>query len=203
MLDNLKKTVPASVEYPWQLAEVLPELGAPPMPEHLARRIEHAEMLSLSTYGGVLLYNLSLARMRAGDNADASDLVARYEQDLYVWREEMDNTQARLAAWWRAKDDFWETVQEFAWGHTWATQRPFIEALHEVTLDPVRRRSLESDREAYELIYHRETQLKGGLARLADGRALDNWGGASGVGRHRYRWHRVRDIANDIISGRR
>jgi hypothetical protein len=52
------------------------------------------------------------------------------------------------------------------------------------------------------IISNRERRLKGGLARLHRQRALERWGGRSGIGRLSYRWDPVgQRILVDILDG--
>ncbi len=203
LLENLRKPIPEDALYPWDLPAALAQMAAPTIPPHLMERVVHAELLSLATYGGILLYNLMLAEKTAGKDVADNELVLRYRDDIAGWISEMDETQPRLDAWWRDKDRFWETVETHALGSVWVRQQAFTEQLVDASIDKDRRANFAADGELRNLVRDREFELKRGLARLAGGRALDRWGGASGIGRHRFRWHRVRDIANDIIVGRK
>ncbi len=62
---------------------------------------------------------------------------------------------------------------------------------HDVRSDPVARR----------LIDARERQLKGGLARLHNKRALENWSGSAGAYRLGYRWSVAQTMIRDILGG--
>jgi hypothetical protein len=54
---------------------------------------------------------------------------------------------------------------------------------------------------ARRLIELREVQLKGGLARLRNERALELWPGAAGAGQIDLRWPAARRIVTDILAG--
>ena len=56
---------------------------------------------------------------------------------------------------------------------------------------------------ARKLIEERERQLKHGLARLQNLRALENWGGESSLGRLSYRWLNARQLIADVQAGLR
>lgn len=199
LIDNVADTVPEQIGYPWELRNWLPD--EKPLPERLAERLEHAELFSLATYGGILLYNIMLTERLA--NGDPKHLDARddYLKQLEAWGSEMDAEQTRLENWHASLDRLWDVVEDHAAGGTWRSQRVFAEQLLRVSIDPTRRATLATDAEVRDLVYNREIELKRGLARLAGGRSLDTWGGGSGLGRHRFRWHRARVIANDIIEG--
>jgi hypothetical protein len=201
LLDNVSSPIDPAVAYPWELPTALESQGVSPIPGHLHARIQHAELFSLATYGAVLLYNLMLAEMVAGDAQENADLVQRYRGQLESWSQEMDEQAERLNSWYANLDAFWGVVADNAYGTAWAGQRVFVEKLLPIVLDPSRRGALASDLAARTLIYDREVYLKRGLARLAGGRSLDLWGGASGIGRHRFRWHRARVLVNDIVEG--
>ena len=76
----------------------------------------------------------------------------------------------------------------------------------QVGFDPLalhRRAGLADDRAARQLIHERERSLKRSLARLDHRRPLENWGGASSIGRLDYRWQNVRQLLWDIQRGTR
>ena len=61
--------------------------------------------------------------------------------------------------------------------------------------------SIADDSAARRLVEERERQLKHGLARLQNRRALENWGGESSTGRLSYRWPNARQIISDVNAG--
>jgi hypothetical protein len=58
-----------------------------------------------------------------------------------------------------------------------------------------------SNTEALTLIKRREMKLKGPRSRFRNQRALEQWGGYSGVGRLVYRWPNVKVLLNDLYQG--
>jgi hypothetical protein len=58
-----------------------------------------------------------------------------------------------------------------------------------------------SNAEALTLIKRREMKLKGTRSRFRNQRALEQWGGYSGVGRLVYRWPNVKVLLNDLYQG--
>jgi len=62
------------------------------------------------------------------------------------------------------------------------------------------------DAYARDLIYRREVQLKGRLAKLENLEALDRWmrdASTRMAGQLRYRWHPAEKIISDILTGLR
>lgn len=199
LIDNVSTPIPEQVVYPWELSQWLPTELA--LPQRLAERLEHAELFSLTTYGGILLYNAMLTEKLAKGDPEYHGARDEYLEQLKTWRSEMNAEQERLERWLASIDRLWDVVEDHAAGSTWRSQRVFAEQLLQVSIDPTRRSGLATDSEVRDLVYNREIELKRGLARLAGGRSLDTWGGGSGLGRHRFRWHRARVITNDIIEG--
>ena len=79
--------------------------------------------------------------------------------------------------------------------------RLFIDAWLNIALGQ-RAETVADDGAARQLVHERERLLKRGYARLDNQRALENWGGASGVGQLDYRWLPVaRDTIEDIQEG--
>ena len=58
-----------------------------------------------------------------------------------------------------------------------------------------------SNAEALTLIKRREMKLKGTRSRFKNQRALEQWGGYSGVGRLAYRWPNEKVLLNDLYEG--
>ena len=54
---------------------------------------------------------------------------------------------------------------------------------------------------ANELIRNRETLLKRSQSRFLNKDALQQWGGASGLGRLNYRWETAQRFLNDLYLG--
>ena len=61
--------------------------------------------------------------------------------------------------------------------------------------------SVSRDQDMRSVIRSRERRLKGGLARLSNPRALENWSGESGLGRLSFRWPNARLMVQDIEEG--
>ena len=63
------------------------------------------------------------------------------------------------------------------------------------------RTTLLDSREAHELIRARERRLKRSRSRFSNPRALDQWGGQSGLGQLSYRWRDVQVLLEDLYAG--
>ena len=61
--------------------------------------------------------------------------------------------------------------------------------------------SFVDNKDARALIYNREIQIKRNRARLANSRAQELWGGASGDAQLDYRWKTAKRFIADIIKG--
>lgn len=152
------------------------------------RLLEHARLFSQVMHGAWLLYNILLARKKG-----SQELIDEHEASFDDWLQEVDS--AEIARW--DLDEFWGEVVD--WGHTITPKtRAFVEAWKErvaankYTLDVP---------EMHGILEHREFALKGALARLRNRRALDKWGGASGLGRMTYRWEEARRYVNELAAG--
>lgn len=172
--------------YPWEWT------GLKAVPAQVRQLVGHASCFARVMAGAVALYNLMLADLRT----DRFDVDA-YRQNMDEWALDLSGSGADLGAWdLRAfqalLDDFGVTKGKLT--------RTFIEQWIQIVLtrDPA---SLADDKEVRALIGRRELHLKGGLARLRGGRALELWGGSSGLGMLNYRWHKVRQIVADIRHG--
>ncbi|MDO8144515.1 DUF6361 family protein [Isoptericola sp. 178] len=159
-------------------------------PEHLRVAVDHARRYSLAIHGAALLYNLLLA-----EASEQEELVEAYRDALGDWRSELEATRA-LVGWDRA--DFWATVHASN-PRVRAVTRAFVDrwldliAAHDGVTD---------NGEARTLVSTREKSIKGGRARLLNQSALDRWTGASGTGRHDFRWLVARSHLEDLYSAR-
>lgn len=159
-------------------------------PEPIRQTIDHARRFSITIQGASLLYNLILAQ-----KAQRPELVDAYEGRLEQWRAELETTRV-LDGW--DQTSWWDTVR----GANPNLRRPTITFV-DSWLDLVRRDDrVARNRDAMVLIAERETGIKGGRARLRNQAALDRWGGASGTGRHAFRWQVAQRHLNDLYAAR-
>jgi hypothetical protein len=165
----------------------------------LRRDLEHGELFSLVIRGAYLLYNVMLADVSVDAGMTARErLPARYREMLAQWAGEMTAHDARLARWDLA--GVWDLMASWRRPIPLRTRR-FVEQWADIALH--RRAGLAEDGAARQLIQERERSLKRSLARLDHRRPLENWGGASSIGRLDYRWENVRRILWDIQRGTR
>jgi hypothetical protein len=180
-----------SSSFPWQLG------GLDGLDPDLQRDIEDARRFSLGMEGATLLYNLMLAE-RQVEQGLVSDpgRVERYQDAFSRWADEMTGDKDALGAWDRIA--MWDRIRRIN-----PRIRPGAERFSEAWLtravaDP---HSAGHDLQMRALIQSRERVLKGSLARLSNPRALEKWGGASGLGRLAYRWGNAKRTVVDILDG--
>ena len=172
--------------------------GLETLDEILKQDIEDARRFALLMSGAVLTYNLMLAEATetAGLRSDDS-MSSQFRAELAPWSDEMTANEAALHSWNRPA--MWARLRSLnrsipagaeLFAEQWMTAA--ISAPHAVIGDPTIRL----------IISNRERRLKGGLARLHSQRALERWGGRSGIGRLSYRWDPVgQRILVDILDG--
>ena len=169
------------------------DCAALPVDAGIQSTVKLARRFSLHVEGVPLLYNLLLAERRHAEHGGDDELVDRYRAELAEW-----------AAQEAEEDDYnpdglWCFVVSRG-GRTPGPQSRFVESwsgrIAELAPDAVA-----DDGRLRSLIEGREWQLKGTRARLVNpGRLLD-WNGNAGVGRMDFRWHRVRQLLNDLRRG--
>ena len=151
--------------------------------------LTHARLFSEVMHGAALSYNVQLARLRNRD-----DLVAEHQASFDEWTASFPLEEVR--AW--SVSRLWELSIDY--GHTVTSQtRSFVQQW----IDHTRKspKYLLSNSEALNLIKRREMKLKGTRSRFRNQRALEQWGGYSGVGRLVYRWPNVKVLLNDFYQG--
>ena len=151
--------------------------------------LTHARLFSEVMHGASLSYNVQLARLRNHD-----DLVAEHQASFDQWTARFPLEEVR--AW--SVSRLWELTIDH--GHSVTPQtRSFVQQW----IDHTRKspKDLLSNAEALNLIKRREMKLKGTRSRFRNQRALEQWGGYSGVGRLVYRWPNVKVLLNDLYQG--
>ena len=158
-----------------------------------------ARRVSLLAEGAYLLYNVMLAEAAVAAGMTAREgYPERYRTSFARWSDEM-TAEAELFADWEV-ESLWQTLAGFGADDPARTRR-FVERWAGLALGP--RDALADDPVARRLIADREHELKRSLARLQSRRALENWGGASSLGRLDYRWGNARQLIVDIKAGLR
>lgn len=180
-----KKMPIDEVEFAWDLNEGVPAA--------LLEQLVHGRNFSETIHGAQLLYNLILAELRQW-----SELVEEYRKLLDDWQKKLEGRWQELQSWDRRR--FWQIVHQ---GNPRLSSR--AQSFVNQWLDLVLGGGLDFDfpaaSPARQLILHRETQLKGGLARLRNERARELWPGAAGAGQLELRWNSARRIVSDILTG--
>jgi hypothetical protein len=176
---------PVDVEAPW-LHPALASLSG-------AHRelLDHARRFSEVMHGAALAYNLALAQARGWE-----EMRQQHLHGLEQWAQALDPGDAR--GW--ELERLWALTSDQ--GHTITPKtRGFVERwVERVKANPSR---LGQDEEALALVRQREEALKGGRSRFRNRRALEQWGGASGLGRLTYRWPTVTTFLRDLALARR
>jgi hypothetical protein len=174
---------PASVGYPWEHPD-----SSTFSHDHLVI-LKHARMITISMHGAALLYNYMLSEL-----CKREELVETYRNAYTTWTENLN--QQEIAEWQMTA--LWTTVVRD--GHNVPRQtRTFVEDwIAFVRDDPA---GLIANNSARQLIQRRERRLKGGRSRFANHRALEQWGGASGVQPLNYRWGSAARLLDDLYAG--
>jgi hypothetical protein len=174
-----------SVGFAWELT--------PALPPSLREQLDHGKNFSQILHGAQLLYNLMLA-----ERGDREEKISQYRKLLSDW---WQMAQARQAAWrqWD-RPRFWQIAYR---GNPRVSSRARRFTNDWVTLVLAAAGEVEvvESEAARTLVELREVQLKGGLARLRNERALELWPGAAGAGQLDLRWPAARRIVTDILAG--
>lgn len=163
-------------------------------PAVLRRQVELSRMFSEVMHGAAILYNRALADMEPR----RVEVVEACDEMLTEWQELLDDRQAALNGF--EAEEFWRMIREFGMVPTTPT-RLFVDSWFTIALNRPRRQALAADTQARELIFARERQTKGALARCENSRVREMWKGDAGLGRLDYRWKNAEVILNDIAKG--
>ncbi|MGM0928845.1 MAG: DUF6361 family protein [Actinomycetota bacterium] len=167
------------------------------LPQNLLALVDLAERFSLVIQGANLLYNLLLAEATSG-NAERhhGDLVGRYRDELADWADQVNEIRPLDASDHRA---IGRLMKDRRRAFTPSTQS-FLTSWFDLARAP---RDVASSDLARRLVQQRESAVKHGRARLRPGnsKALDAWGGSSGVDRIGFRWIHARRHLQDIYDG--
>jgi hypothetical protein len=173
------------VGFAWQLPGDLPP--------HLREQLEHGWNFSLSVHGAQLLYNLMLAELRKTE-----ERTEHYRARMSLWWEAVSDRKSVLEAWDRTR--FWDIVNS---GNPRVSPRAkrFVNDWIDAVQTATRLADVRDSQALRHLIEIREVQLKGGLARLKNQRALELWPGAAGDGQLDLRWRSAKGILMDLMRG--
>jgi len=174
---------PADTKAPWEH----PDYGS--FSDKHKELLTHARLFSETMHGAALSYNIQLAQLR-----NHEELVAKHRESFDEWTASIPLDE--IQSW--SIDRLWKLT--VGHGHTITPQtRSFVQKW----IEHIRRspKDLLSNAEALELVKKREMKLKGPRSRFRNQRALEQWGGYSGVGKLVYRWPNVKVLLNDLYSG--
>jgi hypothetical protein len=174
------------VDLPWQH----PQFAE--FTDCIREQLEHARNFSDVIYGAALLYNLMLA-----EQIGSNDLISYYRDEFRNWAGSIHERHQALSEWDRLS--FWQIVTSGG-AMIPPLTRIFIDNWLNLALSASVDNLITSSN-ARSFIRGRETQLKRGLARLENKRALELWSGSAGAGRLNYRWSVAQTIVADILSG--
>jgi hypothetical protein len=164
-------------------------------PVALGREITHARCFSEVIHGAAILYNLYLAELETRREEIVQDCSAMFDE----WLQLMAGRRHDLVVWGADRKDFWALLASRDYIPSLATQLFVDEWCRRVLSDdPAKLRECESTRN---LIFGREIQIKGALARCENRRLREMWQGESSLGRLDFRWSNARVLLRDITAG--
>lgn len=171
---------PADVGAPW----LHPDLASFSS-EHI-ELLKHARLFSELMHGAALVYNIALAKERSwGERVD------EHRAGLDRWMQGLDIVEVR--AW--SLERLWELTVGFGHAISPATRRFVEQWVHIVAAQA---RTVGDDATVRDLVRRREVSLKRARSRFTNRRALDQWGGSSGLGRMTYRWSTASTFLRDL-----
>jgi hypothetical protein len=164
-----------------------------PLPASLREQLDHGRNFAQILHGAQLLYNLMLA-----ERSNRGERISEYRGLLSDWWQAVQARQTELRQWNRPR--FWQIVCR---GNPRVSSRArrFTNDWAVLVLTAGGEAEVVESDTARKLVELREVQLKGGLARLRNERALELWPGAAGAGQLDLRWPAARRIVTDILAG--
>lgn len=156
-------------------------------------KVDHARAFSEVIHGAALLYNLLLA-----EKADQVEWVSGYQDEMEAWGDILAARSSPIGEW--DVSSFWGMIEGCGIRVPKRT-RSFLNEWMQMVQVARKPKSLRDNQAARRLIRDREIDLKKGLARLENPRALELWTGAAGTGRLDFRWGISRILVNDILEG--
>jgi Family of unknown function (DUF6361) len=158
----------------------------------LLREIEHARCFSEVMYGAEILYNLYLGELEPRRNS----VIQNCTSLLKDWIESIGERRRELLNWDR--EDFWKLLGQQLYLPSAGTRLFIDEWCHRVLSgNPRTLRGAESNKE---LIFSRETQIKGALARCNNRRSREMWKGEAGLRRLDFRWSNAHEVIRDVAT---
>lgn len=191
LADNTRYESSQDIDTPWDH----PEFGHFDIEMQLL--LHHAEFFSVLIHGAYLLYNMLLAQLSKDD-----EVSKNYEDQLCKWYLKLqyrDSKAFGLDNW--SLDVFWSMIERRKVSYAEpivinGMTKKFIEAWLKILKlkDP----DFYKSKDVVVFIKEREKRLKGARSRFSNKKALEQWGGASGVNELRYRWSTAKQFLKDL-----
>ncbi len=177
---------PAETSAPWEH----PDYGS--FSDEHKKLLTHARLFSEVMHGTALSYNVQLAKLRKDD-----ELVERHQKSFNNWVKILPLKE--IEGWQLTQ--LWDLT--VGHGYTITPQmRSFVQCWVDYTLEYPDPNNLLYDTDALNLIKRREMRLKGPRSRFRNQRALEQWGGSSGVRKKLdYRWPNIKVLLDDLDQG--
>lgn len=176
------------ISYPW----LHPDLGA--FSESNQNQLKHAELFSQVMHGASILYNVLLAELSGREQ-----LLEEHRERIRKWRDQFHENEQEISAWAHDLTPFWHFIDTGR--HNVGTRtRDFIGVWCERVV--ATHGSILEDDSARRLVRQREEEKKRANSRFRNERALDQWGGKSGIDRLVFRWNTARTFVDDIVDAR-
>jgi hypothetical protein len=160
----------------------------------LKRQIRQARIFSEVMSGAAIIYNLGLARLDVPRPKVIDDCLALFHD----WKQMIDSRQNALDD--HDSEDFWRFTRECGASPSVPTMA-FVDGWFALVTHPQKRAKLHEDQHARDLVFGRERQIKGAMARCDNRRVREMWQGEAGLGQMDYRWSNGRIYLSDIAAG--
>jgi hypothetical protein len=177
----------SDLEFPW----AHPDLAR--APREYRDALDLARRFALLTEGAGCLYNLMLWKKREGEGkTEKQDEFKALMADWAARQAEPANASWSTAELWEHMDAIGARVPNGTglfideWARLVAQLGPDALADHD---------------DAQRLVRDREMALKGSRSRFTNPRALDQWGGSSGMRALTFRWPNAEWVLNDLYAG--
>jgi hypothetical protein len=187
MLDRRREDF--AVDLPW----LHPAIGdAPPV---LRRVVHHARCFSEVMHGATILYNFYLAEM----DPRRDEVIEKCLEKLAGWIHTVNSRRDVLTEWAANRQDFWRLLATSQYPPPRDRAQRFVDqwASHVLSMELDRLRDSDATRA---MIFRRESETKGALARSANHAARLRWGGDAELDPLSFRWPNARTILLDISN---
>ena len=167
-----------------------PDLGA--FSEINQDHLKYAELFSQVMHGASILYNVLLAELSGREQ-----LLEEHSDRIRKWRDQFQGNEKEISSWAHDLTPFWNFIDTGRY-NVGARTRDFIGVWCERVV--ATHGSILEDDSARRLVRQREEVKKRANSRFLNERALDQWGGKSGIDRLIFRWNTARTFIDDIVD---